>query len=169
MHFRSVPPWLSYRIYTLLLCLCLLLFLLIICYLAIDKFLSFYTRLPDFPPSSLRRPGRSPSCSGYFKLRGDYIFVVCRMGARVSIVPLLIASIIVDLCTFSAADYNCRLPANTSPVKIFVLSFFGILFPIIFIVSLGAVLMTVPAYAEAYAHSDAAGVLSKGVVCHTCR
>ncbi|KAF8507739.1 permease for cytosine/purines, uracil, thiamine, allantoin-domain-containing protein [Gautieria morchelliformis] len=60
-----------------------------------------------------------------------------------------------------AADFNCRLPVNTRPTKIFMLTFLGILLPIVFIMALGAVLMTVPAYAEAYINGEAAGVLSK--------
>ncbi|KAF8587193.1 hypothetical protein K439DRAFT_1630897 [Ramaria rubella] len=60
-----------------------------------------------------------------------------------------------------AADFNCRLPANTPRTKVFFMTFFGILLPVLFIVILGAVLMTVPAYAEAYIDGDAAGVLSK--------
>ncbi|KAF8513340.1 permease for cytosine/purines, uracil, thiamine, allantoin-domain-containing protein [Hysterangium stoloniferum] len=60
-----------------------------------------------------------------------------------------------------AADFNCRLPVNTSKIKIFVLTFFGVLIPIMFIVILGAVLMTVPAYSDAYRAGDAAGVLKK--------
>jgi hypothetical protein len=47
------------------------------------------------------------------------------------------------------------------------LTFLGIFLPIVFIVGLGAVLMTVPAYAEAYISGEVAGVLSKGAVYHT--
>ncbi|KAF8507734.1 hypothetical protein JB92DRAFT_2958129 [Gautieria morchelliformis] len=60
-----------------------------------------------------------------------------------------------------AADFNCRLPANTRPAKIFVITFLGVLLPVVFILLLGALLMTVPAYAEAYGNGDAAGVLRK--------
>ena len=74
--------------------------------------------------------------------------------------------LIIDLLFNSAADFNCRLPANTPPAKIFILTFLGLFLPIVFIVVLGAVLMTVPAYVEAYTQGDAAAVLSKGTVCH---
>ncbi|KAF8507738.1 permease for cytosine/purines, uracil, thiamine, allantoin-domain-containing protein [Gautieria morchelliformis] len=60
-----------------------------------------------------------------------------------------------------AADFNCRFPANTRPAKIFVITFLGVLLPIVFILLLGALLVTVPAYAEAYGNGDAAGVLRK--------
>ncbi|GJJ05824.1 hypothetical protein Clacol_000011 [Clathrus columnatus] len=58
-----------------------------------------------------------------------------------------------------AADFNCRLPSNTPPAKIFILTFFGLFTPILFIVLLGAALMTVPKYLEVYLSDDAAGVL----------
>jgi len=60
-----------------------------------------------------------------------------------------------------AADFNCRLPANTSKVKIFWLTFFGVLLPVFFVGILGAALVTVPKYAAAYESGDAAGVLQK--------
>jgi purine-cytosine permease-like protein len=68
----------------------------------------------------------------------------------------------IELLNLSAADFNCRLPVNTSPAKIFVLTFVGVLLPVIFMVVLGALLMTVPTYAAAYETGDAAGVLMKG-------
>jgi len=60
-----------------------------------------------------------------------------------------------------AADFNCRLPANTSKVKIFLLTFFGVLTPIMFVGILGAALMTVPDYSDAFTTGDAAGVLKE--------
>ncbi|KAF7326441.1 Cytosine-purine permease [Mycena sanguinolenta] len=42
-----------------------------------------------------------------------------------------------------AADYNCRLPADTPPVKIFTLTFFGLFIPITFCEIVGALLMTI--------------------------
>ena len=53
---------------------------------------------------------------------------------------------------------------KTPPVKIFVLSFLGVFLPVTFMVVLGALLMTVPAYVEAYKNGDAAGVFIKGVI-----
>lgn len=67
---------------------------------------------------------------------------------------------------FSAADYNCRLPVNTSLAKIFILTFLGVLLPVIFMVTLGALLMTVPAYLAAHKTGDAAGVLMTGANGH---
>jgi purine-cytosine permease-like protein len=56
-------------------------------------------------------------------------------------------------------------------MKIFVLTFFGVFIPVMFIGALGAVLMTVPAYADAYRAGDVAGVLKKGVsfFCYLCK
>ena len=51
-------------------------------------------------------------------------------------------------------------------MKIFVLTFLGVLLPVSFIVILGALLMTVPSYVDAYVNGDAAGVLSKGPFCY---
>ena len=65
----------------------------------------------------------------------------------------------------SAADYNCRLPVNTSPVKIFTLTVIGVFIPSVFVNVLGALLMTVPAYVLAYKNGDAAGVMAKGAAC----
>lgn len=58
-----------------------------------------------------------------------------------------------------AADFNCRLPVNTPPAKVFILTFFGLFTPIMFIVLLGAALMTVPDFLTVYTSDDAAGVL----------
>ena len=72
-----------------------------------------------------------------------------------------------DLFIIRAADYNCRLPANTSPTKIFMLTAIGVFIPLAFVYILGAILMTVPAYVLAYENGDAAGVLSKGAIYHS--
>ncbi|KIJ33890.1 hypothetical protein M422DRAFT_264021 [Sphaerobolus stellatus SS14] len=61
-----------------------------------------------------------------------------------------------------AADFNCRLTSNTPKKKIFWLTFFGVLLPIFFVGILGAALVTVPQYSEAFEEGDAAGVLKKG-------
>ena len=42
-----------------------------------------------------------------------------------------------------AADYNCRLPANISSTKVFLLALFGLFIPITFVEILGAALMTI--------------------------
>ncbi|THH15143.1 hypothetical protein EW146_g5289 [Bondarzewia mesenterica] len=62
-----------------------------------------------------------------------------------------------------AADYNCRLPANTSSSKIFVLTFFGLFIPICFAEILGAALMTItdPAYTDAFASGSTGGLLGQ--------
>jgi len=60
-----------------------------------------------------------------------------------------------------AADFNCRLPANTPKTKLFFMTFFGVLLPIIFVGALGASLMTVPKFVTAWEQGDAAGVLAK--------
>lgn len=62
-----------------------------------------------------------------------------------------------------AADYNCRLPADTPPIKVFLLTFFGLFIPITFVEILGASLMTItnPAYVDAYTNGGTGGLLSK--------
>ncbi|KAG8219210.1 cytosine-purine permease [Butyriboletus roseoflavus] len=42
-----------------------------------------------------------------------------------------------------AADYNVRLPVDTNPWRVFMLTFLGLYLPIIFTVTLGAALMTI--------------------------
>lgn len=60
-----------------------------------------------------------------------------------------------------AADFNCRLPANTSRALVFALTWFGLVLPLVFVETLGAPLMTVPAYAAAFEAGDAGGVLAR--------
>ena len=62
-----------------------------------------------------------------------------------------------------AADYNCRLPADTSSVKIFILTFFGLFIPICFVEILGAALMTItdPAYTDAYTNGGTGGLVGQ--------
>ncbi|KAI0652315.1 cytosine-purine permease [Trametes meyenii] len=62
-----------------------------------------------------------------------------------------------------AADYNCRLPANTSTTKIFLLTFFGLYIPICFVEILGATLMTItdPAYTQAYEDGSTGGLVAQ--------
>ncbi|KAI0715106.1 cytosine-purine permease [Earliella scabrosa] len=62
-----------------------------------------------------------------------------------------------------AADYNCRLPVDTSSTKVFLLTFFGIWTPICFVEILGAALMTIsnPAYTTAYADGSTAGLIAQ--------
>ena len=73
----------------------------------------------------------------------------------------LLVIYLINILFFRAADFNCRLPANTNSARIFVLTIVGVLFPIVSIGALGSLLMTVPAYAMAYATGDAAAVISK--------
>jgi len=58
-----------------------------------------------------------------------------------------------------AADYNCRLPVNISSTKVFLLTWFGLMIPLVFIEGISAAVMTVPDYAAVFADSDASGVL----------
>ncbi|KAJ6463995.1 permease for cytosine/purines, uracil, thiamine, allantoin-domain-containing protein [Mycena sanguinolenta] len=62
-----------------------------------------------------------------------------------------------------AADYNCRLPADTPPVKIFTLTFFGLFIPITFCEIVGALLMTITneAYTDAFANGGTGGLLGQ--------
>ncbi|KAJ7134817.1 permease for cytosine/purines, uracil, thiamine, allantoin-domain-containing protein [Mycena epipterygia] len=62
-----------------------------------------------------------------------------------------------------AADYNCRLPVNTPPIKIFILTFFGLFIPITFVEIVGALLMTIqnPAYTDAFENGGTGGLLSQ--------
>lgn len=60
-----------------------------------------------------------------------------------------------------AADFNMRLPANTSPKYVFILTFFGVWIPVSFVSILGACLMTIqnPAYVAAYESENGMGGL----------
>ncbi|KAF8171960.1 permease for cytosine/purines, uracil, thiamine, allantoin-domain-containing protein [Mycena galopus ATCC 62051] len=62
-----------------------------------------------------------------------------------------------------AADYNCRLPADTPPIKIFTLTFFGLFIPISFVEIVGALLMTItkPEYTDAFANGGTGGLLGQ--------
>ncbi|EPQ50102.1 purine-cytosine permease [Gloeophyllum trabeum ATCC 11539] len=62
-----------------------------------------------------------------------------------------------------AADYNCRLPVSTPPLKVFLLTFFGLFIPICFVEILGAALMTItdPAYTSAFAEGSTGGLLGQ--------
>lgn len=61
-----------------------------------------------------------------------------------------------------AADYNCRLPSNTSKAKVFFLTFFGLLVAMMTSTIWSAILMTVPTYSEAYVNAGGpVAVLSK--------
>jgi purine-cytosine permease-like protein len=62
-----------------------------------------------------------------------------------------------------AADYNVRLPASTSRVKIFALTWFGLWIPICLIEVLGATLMTItnPAYTSAFEDGGMGGLIAK--------
>jgi hypothetical protein len=122
-------------------------------------------RLPDFAASPPGGPSRTSPCSRCIKLRWHYVLIVRWMGSSVRVVPTG-RCLIIDLLAFRAADFNCRLPVNTRPAKVFMLTFLGVFLPVTFIVTLGAVLMTVPTYVEAYVNGDAAGVLGKGEVCY---
>ncbi|TFK56838.1 cytosine-purine permease [Heliocybe sulcata] len=62
-----------------------------------------------------------------------------------------------------AADYNCRLPVTTPPLKVFLLTFFGLFIPICFVEILGAALMTItdPAYTAAFEAGSTGGLLAQ--------
>jgi hypothetical protein len=61
-----------------------------------------------------------------------------------------------------AADFNCRLPATISKPYVFALTWIGLMLPLLFVESLGVMLMTVPSYAAAYADGDAGALIKKG-------
>lgn len=60
-----------------------------------------------------------------------------------------------------AADFNMRLPADTSPMYVFILTFFGIYIPVVFVSILGACLVTIqnPIYVDAYNNGGGMGSL----------
>ncbi|KAG2188208.1 hypothetical protein INT44_000960 [Umbelopsis vinacea] len=62
-----------------------------------------------------------------------------------------------------AADFNMRLPADTSPTYVFILTFFGVYIPVVFVSILGACLMTIqnPDYVAAYADNGMGALLSQ--------
>ncbi|KAK6996499.1 cytosine-purine permease [Favolaschia claudopus] len=62
-----------------------------------------------------------------------------------------------------AADYNCRLPAETPAFSVFILTFFGLFIPIVFVETVGAALMTItdPSYTDAFANGGAGGLLGQ--------
>ncbi|KAJ7486077.1 cytosine-purine permease [Mycena galericulata] len=62
-----------------------------------------------------------------------------------------------------AADYNCRLPVNTPPAKVFLLTFFGLFIPITFVEIVGALLMTItnPAYTDAFTNGGTGALLGQ--------
>lgn len=62
-----------------------------------------------------------------------------------------------------AADYNCQLPVDTPPVRVFILTFFGLFIPICFVQILGAALMTItdPAYVSAFRDGSTGGLIAK--------
>ncbi|KAG1779632.1 permease for cytosine/purines, uracil, thiamine, allantoin-domain-containing protein [Suillus placidus] len=62
-----------------------------------------------------------------------------------------------------AADYNCRLPADTPRVRVFLLTFFGLFIPICFVEILGAALMTItdPAYIAAFEGGSTGGLIAQ--------
>lgn len=62
-----------------------------------------------------------------------------------------------------AADYNCRLPANTPPIKIFLLTLFGLFIPITFVEIVGALLMTITKeeYTDAFTNGGTGALLGQ--------
>ncbi|KAF8555380.1 hypothetical protein OG21DRAFT_1507789 [Imleria badia] len=60
-----------------------------------------------------------------------------------------------------AADYNVRLPVDTNPWHVFILTFLGLFLPITFTITLGATLMTItdPAYVGALGSDGNTGAL----------
>jgi len=62
-----------------------------------------------------------------------------------------------------AADFNCKLPTNTSSYKVFILTFFGLFIPIAFVEILGALLMTITkeAYTDAFTNGGTGGLLAE--------
>jgi purine-cytosine permease-like protein len=62
-----------------------------------------------------------------------------------------------------AADFNCRLPADTPPMRVFLLTFFGLFIPICFVGILGAALMTItdPVYVAAFRDGSTGGLVAQ--------
>ncbi|OAX38115.1 hypothetical protein K503DRAFT_866381 [Rhizopogon vinicolor AM-OR11-026] len=62
-----------------------------------------------------------------------------------------------------AADYNCRLPADTPPMRVFLLTFLGLWIPVCFVEILGAALMTItdPAYVSAFADGSTGALIAQ--------
>jgi len=62
-----------------------------------------------------------------------------------------------------AADYNCKLPVNTSSWAVFVMTFFGLYIPVCFVSILGAALMTItnPAYVSAFEDGSIGGLIAQ--------
>jgi purine-cytosine permease-like protein len=62
-----------------------------------------------------------------------------------------------------AADFNVRLPVNTSRTKVFVLTWLGLFIPIVLIESLGVTLMTItdPTYTDAFANNGTPGLIGQ--------
>ncbi|KAJ3773825.1 permease for cytosine/purines, uracil, thiamine, allantoin-domain-containing protein [Lentinula raphanica] len=62
-----------------------------------------------------------------------------------------------------AADYNCKLPVNTSAWAVFFMTFFGLYIPICFASILGAALMTItdPTYVSAYEDGSMGGLIAQ--------
>ena len=66
--------------------------------------------------------------------------------------------------TSYAADYTCYQPAHTSRRKVFLWTFAGLIFPLLFTQMLGAAVMTAstatPSYKDGYEHSGIGGLLA---------
>jgi len=62
-----------------------------------------------------------------------------------------------------AADYNCKLPVETSSTRVFILTFFGLYIPICFVTILGALLMTIPdpVYVNAFGDGNTGALLAQ--------
>jgi len=62
-----------------------------------------------------------------------------------------------------AADYNCRMPANVSPWKIFAMTFAGLYIPICMVEILGAALTSISdtAYVNAYTDGGTGGLVAQ--------
>jgi hypothetical protein len=84
-------------------------------------------------------------------------------GAAYSADVLSFGGIIFSSWAPVAADYNVRLPADTSRARVFILTFFGLFIPIVLIESLGAALMTIAneAYVDAFTDGGMGGLIGK--------
>ena len=67
-----------------------------------------------------------------------------------------------------AADYSCKLPENISGVKVFTLTYLGVVIPCIFLEILGAAAMTTfnnkPTWEDAYTTYDIGGLLAAPLI-----
>jgi purine-cytosine permease-like protein len=88
-----------------------------------------------------------------------------RTGAELAANALSYAGIILPSVTgwaAVAADFNSRLPTNTPAWRIILLTWVGLMIPLMLVEVLGVCLMSVPKYYEAFQAGDVSGVIHEG-------